>query len=328
MQEKSDMLRLLYIASEKIKELNHIDDGFKKLWAHDPKEFLRLCCEEIHAGIRWSEPVTHKKVRVLTGYLGNPQKEVDALLEVVEDMTGEKLLLHVEFQTKYSPADAQRMEAYHHDLLKEHQVKKICPIIVYACDVSASWTGEVREHIFGKIYRIFLSIVVKLRRRSWREMLAETSYWSLVVMATCRVKKKDRLEWREEFIRKAHRMTIRNEEDAYAYFIAVSLAEYLFQPTKKEDEIIKERIRAKDGEEVMNMHVLMPAWQRWGMEEGLQQGLTQGLEQGLTQGLEQGRVEGQKEFLQKMLQKGMSVGNLASLLDMSEAQVQEMITRM
>ena len=117
---------------------------------------------------------------------------------------------------------------------------------------------------------------------------------------------------------------VSSEEDAYAYFIAVSLAEYLFQPTKKEDEIIKERIRAKDGEEVTNMHVLMPAWQRWGMEEGLQQGRTEGWAEGRTEG----RTEGQKEFLQKMVQKGMSVGDLASLLDMTEAQVQEMITSM
>ena len=46
-------------------------------------------------------------------------------------------------------------------------------------------------------------------------------------------------------------------------------------------------------------------------------------EEGLKEGLEQGREEGKNETIRKMVEKGMSITDVAHILDMTEEEVRE-----
>ncbi|MFC3799749.1 hypothetical protein [Cohnella sp. GCM10012308] len=58
---------------------------------------------------------------------------------------------------------------------------------------------------------------------------------------------------------------------------------------------------------------LMPAWKRWGYEEGL----VEGLEKGKEKGIEAGRAES----VRKLLAKGFTPGQIADLLDLPQEEV-------
>ncbi|STO36633.1 Uncharacterised protein [[Flavobacterium] thermophilum] len=58
---------------------------------------------------------------------------------------------------------------------------------------------------------------------------------------------------------------------------------------------------------------------RGSREEGRQEGLKEGLKKGL----EQGREEGKNETIRKMVEKGMSITDVAHILDMTEEEVRE-----
>ncbi len=62
---------------------------------------------------------------------------------------------------------------------------------------------------------------------------------------------------------------------------------------------------------------------RGSREEGRQEGLKEGLKKGLKEGLEQGREEGKNETIRKMVEKGMSITDVAHILDMTEEEVRE-----
>lgn len=49
----------------------------------------------------------------------------------------------------------------------------------------------------------------------------------------------------------------------------------------------------------------------------------EGRQEGLKKGLEQGREEGKNETIRKMVEKGMSITDVAHILDMTEEEVRE-----
>uniref|UniRef100_UPI00262AB33C Rpn family recombination-promoting nuclease/putative transposase n=1 Tax=uncultured Anoxybacillus sp. TaxID=263860 RepID=UPI00262AB33C len=53
------------------------------------------------------------------------------------------------------------------------------------------------------------------------------------------------------------------------------------------------------------------------------EGRREGLKEGLKKGLEQGREEGKNETIRKMVEKGMSITDVAHILDMTEEEVRE-----
>ena len=59
-----------------------------------------------------------------------------------------------------------------------------------------------------------------------------------------------------------------------------------------------------------------------GLEQGMAQGLEQGMAQGLEQGLEQGRMNEKRDTVRRLQQLGLSVGQIAQGIGMTEQEVQ------
>ena len=62
-----------------------------------------------------------------------------------------------------------------------------------------------------------------------------------------------------------------------------------------------------------------------GMQQGLQRGMQQGLQRGMQQGLQRGMQQGRTEVIQviKLLRQGMTIGETARKLKLSEEEVQQ-----
>ncbi|MFD2876460.1 hypothetical protein ACFTAO_11690 [Paenibacillus rhizoplanae] len=91
---------------------------------------------------------------------------------------------------------------------------------------------------------------------------------------------------RREFLRMFMKLKTRLDQGRLA--LVMSVADLYFQPDRVQDEeIIKELMiqYPEEGEAIME---LMPAWKRWGYEEGIAEGIEQGIEKGIEQGIEQG----------------------------------------
>lgn len=68
---------------------------------------------------------------------------------------------------------------------------------------------------------------------------------------------------------------------------------------------------------------LMPAWKRWGLEEGLQKGLEEGMQKGREEGREEGRDAERRAIALRMLGRGIRPEEIADLLQVSEEQVNQ-----
>ncbi|NQX44577.1 hypothetical protein HQN87_04475 [Paenibacillus tritici] len=99
-------------------------------------------------------------------------------------------------------------------------------------------------------------------------------------------------EVRREFLRMFMKLRTRLDQGRLA--LIMSVADLYFKPDRTQDEeILRELIDhyPEEGEAIME---LMPAWKRWGYEEGK------------AEGIEEGKEEGQAELIRKLLLHGFS----------------------
>ena len=68
---------------------------------------------------------------------------------------------------------------------------------------------------------------------------------------------------------------------------------------------------------------LMPAWKRWGLEEGLQKGMEEGLQKGREEGREEGRDAERRAIALRKLSRGIRPEEIADLLQVPEEQVRQ-----
>ncbi|QUL53642.1 hypothetical protein KDC22_25255 [Paenibacillus tritici] len=107
-------------------------------------------------------------------------------------------------------------------------------------------------------------------------------------------------EVRREFLRMFMKLRTRLDQGRLA--LIMSVADLYFKPDRTQDEeILRELIDhyPEEGEAIME---LMPAWKRWGYEEGK----AEGIEEGKAEGKEEGKEEGQAELIRKLLLHGFS----------------------
>lgn len=109
---------------------------------------------------------------------------------------------------------------------------------------------------------------------------------------------------RREFLRMFIKLRTRLDQGELA--LIMSVADLYFKPDRIQDEeILRELIDhyPEEGEVIME---LMPAWKRWGYEEGKAEGIEEGKAEGIEEGKAEGKEEGQAELIRKLLLHGFS----------------------
>lgn len=118
--------------------------------------------------------------------------------------------------------------------------------------------------------------------------------------------KKEKRELRLSYLRMLLRLRGRLDDARMA--LIMSVADLYYKPSKQEDESILRELLIHESDKEEIMMELMPAWKRWGMEEGI--------EIGIEKGREEGRLEAKRAIASRMREKGATADEIAEILDL------------
>lgn len=299
-------------------EVSH-DEAFKKLLEVFFKEFIELFFPQLmplldfgHARFLMQE--------LLVDIVGEQSRSLDLLLETKSADSSAFVLVHLEPQSYRDPQFHERMFIYYSRLFERHrtQHKLIIPIAIFTADegteeadklVSAAGEHEILKFHFFKI---------ELRRLSWRRFVDSANPVAAALLAKMGYNKKEKREMRLHYLRML--LKLRNQLDEARLQLVMSVGDLYFKPDKAEDRQLLDLLAAEFGEEEAELLELMPAWKRWGYEEGLEEGLQQGMEKGVEKGL----MLGKADMVQKLLNKGFQEDDIADMLDVPLSEVAEM----
>ncbi|SDC20799.1 conserved hypothetical protein (putative transposase or invertase) [Paenibacillus sp. UNCCL117] len=289
---------------------NH-DEAFKKLLQTFFAEFIQLFFPDI------DELLDHRQTRflmqeLLVDIVGEEARKLDLLLETRLKDHDAYILVHLEPQSYKQSKFNERMFIYYSRLFERHreEYKLIIPIAVFTSDDCGDEPNTVTMEIPGRRIMNFEFLKVELKKQSWRMFIDSDNPVAAALLAKMGYNKKEEREVRFAYLRMLFRLHEKIDDARLA--LIMSIADMYFEPNKEQDESLLQEIRELYPEEGEALMELMPAWKRWGYEEGMEEGIEKGLEKGIEQGIEKG-IE---QAVRKMLDKGFSPEEIAETLDL------------
>lgn len=229
---------------------------------------------------------------LLVDIVGEEARELDLLLEIRYKGLDGYILIHLEPQSYRDSRFHERMFIYFSRLFeryrKEH--KLIIPIAIFTSDEIREEQDTLEMVIPEHQILRFQFLKVELRNQNWRRFIDSDNAVAAALLAKMGYTTREARDVRREFLRMFMKLKTRLDQGRLA--LVMSVADLYFQPDRAQDEeIIKELMiqYPEEGEAIME---LMPAWKRWGYEEGIAEGIEQGIEKGIEQGIERGIEQG------------------------------------
>lgn len=288
------------------------DEAFKKLLQAFFAEFMALFFPELYRLIDFS-CTRFLMQELLVDVVGGEKRTVDLLVEVRLRGRNAFILIHLEPQS-YAQADfGERMFLYFARLLERHRksYKVILPVAIFTGSRARDEPGGYWMH-FGKESIVeFRYRKLELARLDWRRFAKSDNPVAAALLSRMGYNERDRRELRLAYLRMLARLHPKLDDAKLA--LVMSIADLYYRPEPEEDRSILRELQARDPEEAERVMELMPAWKRWGYEEGLEEGLEKGKEKGI----EAGRAES----VRKLLAKGFTPGQIADLLDLPQEEV-------
>lgn len=222
-------------------------------------------------------------------------------------------MIHLEPQSYRDSRFHERMFIYFSRLFeryrKEH--KLIIPIAIFTSDEIREEQDTLEMVIPEHQILRFQFLKVELRKQNWRRFIDSDNAVAAALLAKMGYTTREAREVRREFLRMFMKLKTRLDQGRLA--LIMSVADLYFKPDRAQDEeIIKELMiqYPEEGEAIME---LMPAWKRWGYEEGIAEGIEQGIEKGMEKGIEQG----QAEIIRKLLLHGFTPEAVSKAVELS-----------
>ena len=106
--------------------------------------------------------------------------------------------------------------------------------------------------------------------------------------------------------------------------LLMSVADLYFEPDRDEDKKLLDEILQDHPKERVKLMELMPAWKRWGYEEGIQEGLEKGKAEGKAEGKVEGMAEERAAIVRRMLAKGFTPGQVVDTLEIPLTEVEKL----
>lgn len=263
------------------------DEALKKLLQAFFSEFLELFLPDV------AQQLDHRETRflqqeLLVDVVGGESRELDLLLATRCRDTDAYVLVHFEPQS-YREADFhERMFIYFSRLfeLYRKEFKLIIPIAVFSMNGPRQERDSIQMRMAGHEILQFEFLQVKLKSKNWREFVDSDNPVAAALLAKMRYTKKEARELRTAYLRMLLRLG--DKLDTAKLALIMSVADLYYKPVPEEDEDIIRELNAQGvlgGRKIME---LMPAWKRWGFEEGLEKGIEKGMQKGIEKGMEQG----------------------------------------
>lgn len=281
------------------------DEALKKLLQTFFAEFLELFLPEV------AEQLDHRETRflqqeLLVDVVGGESRELDLLLATRFRDTDAYVLVHFEPQSYREPDFHERMFIYFSRLfeLYRKEFKLIIPIAVFSMDGVRQERDSIRMFVGEHEILQFRFLQVKLKSHNWRDFMDSDNPVAAALLATMRYTKKEARELRTAYLKMLLRLGDKLDEAKLA--LIMSVADLYYRPVPQEDEDIIRELHAEGvrggRKKIME---LMPAWKRWGYEEGLEKGMEQGMEQGIEKGIEKGMEQGIQTVARNLIAMGM-----------------------
>jgi len=284
--------------------INH-DEAFKKLLQTFFKEFIELFFPELDRLLDHSQ-TRFLMQELLVDIVGQESRELDLLLETKYTVLDAYVLIHFEPQS-YKEADFnERMFIYFSRLFERHRKEHrlIIPIAIFTADDVKDEPDTLAMAIPNHSILHFQFLKVELRNNDWRRFIESDNPVAAALLAKMGYNEKEKREVRTAYLHMILRLQAKLDDARLA--LIMSVADLYFQPNEKEEESILRELREQypgEGERIME---LMPAWKKWGKEEG--------------------REEERQQIIRKLLDKGFDPEKIADTLELPIDEVRK-VTR-
>lgn len=294
---------------KKPKRINH-DEALKKLLHTFFKEFIELFFPELATELDLEE-VQFLPEEQIHDIVGKRSRRLDVLFRTRLRGQEVRLLVHMEPQSWHEVDFHERMFIYFGRLFEKYRKenKLIIPIAVFTGERKTEVQNEITMDIAGHALLRFRFLKVQLSRRHWRQFIDSDNPVAAALLAKMDYNKEEKRELRKQYLRMLLRM--RRKLDDARLALVMSIADLYYEPSAEEDQSIVEELIAKESEEGHKLMKLMPAWKRWGYEEGMEKGIEQGMEKGK----EQGREQMLEKTVRKLHGKGFSLDQISDVVD-------------
>lgn len=295
------------------------DEAFKKLLQTFFAEFIELFFPEL------SSSLDHRHTRLLMQELlvdvvDEETKTLDLLLETRYKALDAYILVHMEPQSYHQKDFRERMFIYFSRLFERHRKehRMIIPIAIFTAgqgpEEPDTFVMAMPDH---EIVR-FKFLKVELRAMDWRRFIASDNPVAAALLAKMGYNEKEKREMRSAYLRMLLRLRYKLDDARMA--LLMSVADLYFEPNQAEDEKLLDEILKDYPEERVKMMELMPAWKRWGYEEGIQEGLEKGKAEGIAEGIAEERAS----IVRRMIAKGFTPGQVADTLEIPLVEVEKL----
>ncbi|MEK3834559.1 MULTISPECIES: Rpn family recombination-promoting nuclease/putative transposase [unclassified Paenibacillus] len=288
------------------------DEAFKKLLETFFQEFIELFFPELDSMLDYNE-TRFLMQELLVDIVGEEARELDLLLEIRYKGLDGYILIHLEPQSYRDSRFHERMFIYFSRLFeryrKEH--KLIIPIAIFTSDEIREEQDTLEMVIPEHQILRFQFLKVELRKQNWRRFIDSDNAVAAALLAKMGYTTREARDVRREFLRMFMKLKTRLDQGRLA--LVMSVADLYFKPDRAQDEeIIKELMiqYPEEGEAIME---LMPAWKRWGYEEGIAEGIEQGIEQGQT------------EIIRKLLLHGLTPEEVSKAVELPVEKIKKLM---
>jgi predicted transposase/invertase (TIGR01784 family) len=283
------------------------DEAFKKLIQEFFIEFLALFFPQLHAQLDRNH-TSFLMQELLVDVVGGERKTLDLLIETKLISGDVNVLVHLEPQSSHQADFATRMFVYFSRLFELHRLKMgaIIPIAVFTHTQLQEEVDTLEMGLPGMDILRFRFLKLQLRKQHWRRFVESDNPVAAAMLAQMDVGQDERVKLRKAFWLMMIRLR-RKLNEAQLELIS-SYADLYYEPKIEEEEALLREIAQDQPEEGAVLMELMPAWKRWGYEEGIEKGIERGIEQGFERGIERGIEQGFERGIERGIEQGIERG--------------------
>ncbi|RXS87550.1 Rpn family recombination-promoting nuclease/putative transposase [Geobacillus sp. PK12] len=293
------------------------DRLFKELIQTFFEEFILLFFPDMHEHIDFRH-LSFLSEELFTDVTAGEKYRVDLLVETKLRAEDGLIIVHVENQAYIQPSFPERMFLYFSRLFEKYRTR-IVPIAVFSYDALRKEPSVFSiEFPFGDVLQ-FRFFPVELRKKHWRDYIRHDNPIAAALLGKMGYTESEKVELKKEFLR----MLVRLELDEARQRLLLGFFETYVKLSEEEEQQLQREVKAMETKEREKVLELIISYEQKGRKEGLEEGMKRGIEQGIKQGMKQGM----KQLIRNMARKGMTVEDIARLVDLPEEDVRGLLEK-
>ncbi|MCL6615806.1 MAG: Rpn family recombination-promoting nuclease/putative transposase [Anoxybacillus ayderensis] len=275
------------------------DRLFKELLTTFFEEFILLFFPHVHEHIDFRH-LSFLSEELFTDVTAGEKYRVDLLIQTKLKGEAGIIIIHVENQSYMQSSFPERMFIYFSRLFEKYRTN-ILPIAIFSYDFIRDEPSSFTLQIPFLHVLQFQFLAVELRKQNWRDYIRSENPIATALLSKMGYNENERVELKKQFFRMLIRM---NVDEAKQRLLIVFFETYVKLTEQEEKQFQNEvkKMGGKEGEQVMELII---SYEQKGKIEGAK--------------------EKEREMIQKMMEKGMSITQIAHLLDRSEEEVRKVV---